>query len=82
MLSDLPYEQGSQWREPGLEMGVALSEAQLATHLLNGLEPALRSDAVICLLAPKTVKISHSRFRVARHFHAGKRLGMVLQRSN
>ena len=82
VLSDLPYGQGSQLAIPGLEMGMALSDAQLATRLLTALEPALRANAVICLLAPETVKISHSRFRVVRRVQAGKRVGIILQRSN
>ncbi len=82
VLSDLPYGQGSRWQAPWLEMGVAMPDSRLATRWLSALEPSLRSDAVICLLAPKTIKLSHHRFRVARHFQAGHRSGMILQRSN
>lgn len=82
VLSDLPYGRNSQWLTPWLNMAVPISDSQLATRWLGSLARWLRPGAVVGLLAEKTVKISHSHFRVLRHVRAGQRSGMILPRSH
>ena len=82
VLTDLPYGQGSRWQTPWLETEVAISDTQLANHLLTVLEPILQPKAVVCLLAPKTVKVSLDRFKPLRRFSARKRLGIIMQAIN
>jgi hypothetical protein len=82
VLSDLPYGQGSRWQSPQHEAALDGSDSERVIQLLDALLPVLLPQAVICLLLPKTAKIAHNRFRRIRQFHAGKRLGMILQRSH